>query len=268
MRAFVLIREVPACRRDAFCAGLQTLGYSIHRELPAQCSPGDVVVLWNGNFITYEDRVIRARAQGAVLLVAENGYIGRQANGQQLYALARDGHNGAGSWPPNGQEDRWAGLGIDLKPWRASGSHVVICAQRGIGSRSMANPPNWHHRMAVHLRAITRRKVIIREHGGKPAFHARSTEDMQQQLQGAHAVVIWSSANGVRALVEGVPVIYSAPHWICRSAASSNIGAIDDPPMPDRLPALRRMAWAQWTVEEIASGVPLQRLIDLKRAAT
>ena len=34
--------------------------------------------------------------------------------------------------------------------------------------------------------------------------------------------------------------------------------------LPDRLPALRRMAWAMWTPEEIEAGEPFDQLLRIK----
>ena len=44
-------------------------------------------------------------------------------------------------------------------------------------------------------------------------------------MAGARSVVIWSSAIGVRALVEGIPVQHFAPHWICETWAKDREAA-------------------------------------------
>jgi hypothetical protein len=61
-------------------------------------------------------------------------------------------------------------------------------------------------------------------------------------------VWIWSSGSGVRALVEGIPVRYFAPHWICEGWRGN------------RVEALQRMAHGQWGFEEIATGEPFARM--------
>ena len=260
--AFSAIRDVPHYRHDAFIAGLKRVGYHVNLHLPARPpAPGEVLVLWN----RYSDRELTADAwekKGGVVLVAENGYAGADAEGRQYYALAKSGHNGSGTWPA-GDGSRWAALGIELKPWRAEGSHVVVFGQRSIGSKAMASPPGWHDHLTARLRKFTKRAVRVRPHPGNPANHPEVIADTQKLLAGAHAVCLWSSANGVRALIEGVPVFYDAPRWILEGAAVKGVENVEAPRMDDadRLAALERMAWAQWTVDEIASGEPFARLL-------
>ena len=260
--AFSAIRDQPHYRHEAFISGLKRVGFHVDARLPDRPPQlGEVLVIWN----RYSDREHTADAwekKGGTVLVAENGYVGADAQGRQYYALAKHGHAGSGTWPV-GDGSRWAQLGIDLKPWRAEGAHVVVFGQRGIGSRTMASPPEWHTHAEARLRKITKRAVRVRPHPGKPANDVEVIKDTQAQLAGAHAAVIWSSANGVRALIEGIPVFHDAPRWICESAAVRGIEKVEEPKMDDaaRLGALERMAWAQWTVDEIASGEPFARLL-------
>jgi hypothetical protein len=266
-RAYCDIRDKPEYRRDAFVAGLKACGFHVlERQLPAvPPGPDDVLVIWN----RYSDREKTAdkwERQGGAVLVAENGYCGRDEQGVQYYALSRHGHNGSGTWPEGGPE-RWARLGIELKPWRAQGEHIVVNLQRGIGSRAMASPASWPQDIAARLKRATKRKVVVRVHNGKPGNDPGVTAEMQALLRNAHACVTWSSSNGVRALLEGTPVFYDAPHWICAPAAKHGIGEIESPLMDDerRQAALERMAWAQWTVGEIASGEPFRYLLSNTR---
>ena len=82
---------------------------------------------------------------------------------------------------------------------------------------------------------------------------------LSADLEGAWAVVIWTSGAGIHALVAGVPVFCASRWWVCKLAASA--GPLDAPTLPDRLPALRRMAWAQWRLDEIQKGEPFARLL-------
>jgi len=61
-------------------------------------------------------------------------------------------------------------------------------------------------------------------------------------------------------------VVYCAPHWICEGAAYVSYAALEagDPALNAdswRLAAMQRMAWAQWSLAEIASGEPFRRLL-------
>lgn len=242
----ILLRDTPHYRRAAFERGLLRHGYTLTNSNP------DVLLTWNLSGATeYHAKAVEAK--GGTVLVAENAYIGKTHRGEQWFALAKHAHNGAGQWHVG--SGRLAKLGIEPQPWK-SGTHILICAQRGIGSQQMKSPPDWHGRTLRALRQMTSRPIKVREHPGiKPCT------PIEEELQDAHCCVIWSSGCGVKALLQGVPVIYQAPHWICEGAASNSLADIENPPTPDRSESLERMAWAQWSVSEIEKGEPFACLL-------
>lgn len=260
MLAICQIRPLPHYRRDAFEAGLRKAGYSlVNAGRPA--GPEDLLIIWN-RYGASESMADTWERCGGTVLVCENGYAGKDSDGHQYYAISAHGHNGSGWWP-EGSEDRWAALNIPLQPWRAptDTGHVLVCGQRGIGSREMASPNGWHDHVASRLRKMTDRPIRIRLHpGNQPA-----KVPLEDDLRGAHACVVWSSGSGVKALIGGVPVLFDAPAWICKGASASVSQAnLDDLPMREveRVAALHRMAWAQWSVSEISSGEPFVRFLE------
>lgn len=256
MIAACLIRDQPHYRSEAFKRGLRACGYTFaHSVRPSDRR--DLLVIWN----RYGSNEVAAdlwEHRGGTVIVAENGYIGKDDEGRQLYALSVHGHNGSG-WFPVGDEDRFGSLSIPLKPWRQAGDYVLVCGQRGIGSRSMASPHGWHDRAAMNVSAHTGRVAKIRQHPGR---HAPAVA-LEDELKGAWACMVWSSGSGVKALVEGVPVIYDAPHWIAAGAAvrlkDADALCTDD---GKRSEAMRRLAWGQWRVAEIESGEPFARMLQ------
>jgi hypothetical protein len=255
MLALVRLRRDPLYRREAFEHGLERAGYRvIDRGHPT--SKRDFLCIWNRKPSDEAEASAWERAGGTVL-VAENGYVGRDGEGRQNYALSAHAHNGAG-WFPVGSEDRFAALGIEPQPWRKDGAHVLICAQRGIGSRQMASPPNWHIDAAKRLLRVGTRATRTRLHPGL----APPATTLEQDLAGAWACAIWSSGSGVKALLAGIPVFYDAPHWICEGAAVRGLDDIEHPLLSDvlRLEALKRMAHAQWSVAELETGEPFVRM--------
>jgi hypothetical protein len=256
MIAISHIRKDPCYRSDAFSRGLRACGYHL-------CATGrpndkrDLLVIWN-RYGSNEAIADQWEQRGGSVIVAENGYIGKDANGIQLYAISVHGHNGAG-WFPVGDTDRFSALGIALKPWRKTGEHVLVCGQRGIGSRTMASPAGWHDRAAMNVSAHLNRVAKIRMHPGR---HAPATA-LEDDLANAWACMIWSSGSGVKSLVEGVPVIYDAPSWIASGAAvrlkDADALCTDD---AKRLAALQRMSWGQWRIAEIESGEPFARILQ------
>jgi hypothetical protein len=257
-RAFCLIRSEPVYRRHGFVEGLRRCGYDVKDHVVDRNDfhPGDLLVIWNRYWENHALANI-AEAKGATVIVAENAYVANDRSQRTRYALALHGHNGIGDWHCGGPE-RWEALGIELKPWRVFGDHVLICPNRSFGMPGYIMPVNWAEKAYIELQHITRRPLRIRPHpGNEPA-----RKPLSQDLKGAWAVVVWSSSAGVEALIEGIPVICMAPRWIAKSAAGETLKSVVEPALIDRLPALHRLAWAQWHIEEIESGAPFQYLRD------
>lgn len=267
-RALCMIRPEPHYRADAFVKGLKACGLTI---VPGLHEPtaDDVLVIWN-RYGHVADMAKRFERVKAAVIIAENGYVGARdnndgrplaADGDRLYALALGQHNGAGSWYV-GNAARWRVQGIDLKPWREGGEHVLLFAQRGIGSAQVASPPDWLQRTEKRLRAITKRPIKIRGHPGNKGPSVPLIDD----LRNAWCAVTWASSAGVRALCMGWPIFSDFPKWIVRPAAR-DLDQIEQPLCDDaaRENAINRVAWAQWTLAEIEEGVPFRRLMDLHR---
>lgn len=238
-RAVIRIRREPAYRRDAFESGLRRLGYDVldgsrsNAEWIPTCRD-DVLCLWNRKHGIEERMADTWENRGGTVLVAENAYL--QRTDKSMYAISVHGHCGSG-WFPVGTEDRFTPLGFDLKPMNYDRpGYVLVIGQRGVGSRLMASPARWG-------------EALAKSHGHRFRPHPgmlRPRIPLEDDLAGAREVRIWSSSVGVRALVEGIPVHHSAPHWICEGE--------------HREAALHRMSWGQWTVAEIAGGEPFARM--------
>jgi hypothetical protein len=231
-------------REHAACAsGLAAAGY---RTGPVP----DVTVAWGG-------RNPKTPSSGK-LIVAENGYL----NGPEgpYVALAVGGHNGAGHWPA-GSSERLKRLGVDFKPWRQDGGHILVCSSRGIGMQPM--PKDWTAKTVAELKKHTDREIRVRPHPGNwKQLPEHPDVSLSKDLEGAWACVIWASTAGVKALVAGIPVIYTAPHWICSGAAGNQLGDIERPLMPERQPVFERLASAQWTLPEIENGDAFRALLE------
>jgi hypothetical protein len=221
-------------------------------------APEDVIVLWNRhpNMEPYLQPYERA---GAAVLIAENGYFGRNWRGGVWYSLARGQHNGAGTWPTS-DGARWRSFGITVPPWNTSGQELVILAQRGIGSAAVRQPQGWVERLAGELRARTRRRVRIRAHPGPQ--NAVPRVSLEQDLRDAWAAITWGSSAGLKAIAAGVPVFFGMPAWIGGSAARSIDHDLEDRFLGDPLPMLERLADALWSLDEIESGEALRRYMS------
>lgn len=278
--AIVAIRREPWYRREALEEGLKRLGYTIKDPY---CNTGpffrggvdrvepssrdDLIITWNRK-LGHDEQVCELfEARGGTSIVLENGYL--QRVDKSMYAISVHGHNGSGWYPQDDSVDRFTPLGFPQRPWRTAGQHVLVCDQRGVGSKRMASPMGWGQRLKINTelalaeRGTPVREVRLRPHPGN--FVAKIP--LEKDLKDAWACVVWSSACGVRALVEGIPVFVDAPDWICRDVAyrpKALTKAFETPKFTyDQVRiALNRMAHGQWSVEEIRSGEPFARMRD------
>jgi hypothetical protein len=267
LRAYCLIRREPHYRRDSFEKGLKAAGYQVTDQPPQRGQAGDVLVIWN-RYAHWEQMADRFEREGGTVIVAENGYIdpGRHTD-RRWYALAIGGHNGQGKWPREENElglTRWEAiaprLGVTLAPWREHGEHVLVCPNRDFGRAGHIMPANWAQRTVDELRKYTKRPIRVRAHPG----NNKPERELAEDLRGCWAMVIWYTSAGVQALLAGIPVISLAPAWICKDAALDDLAGVEDLFGPwmnmgmeaTRLRAFQRLAWAQFHIDEIATGEP------------
>lgn len=239
MRAWLNLRHNVASRHDAFRAGLSALGYRIESGTTVTPAPGDVLVTWNRLNVGHAAALAFERA-GLPVLVVENAGWGNDFAGGQWLTLARHWHNTAGAFPVGGPE-RWDALGVTLGAWR-TGGETVILPSRGIGPRGHgAMPQGWEHG------ALCRYGGRVRRHPGK-AEGVPLARDLSQ----AGRVVTWGSGAAIRALAWGIPVVSEMPGWI---GEQDNTDA-------GRLAMFRRLAWANWRLDEIRDGSALRWMLS------
>jgi hypothetical protein len=251
--------------------GLIRAGYDVvrcHGNRPgfAHCRPRDkrdVLIMWTKSRHSLEGPADTFEKAGGRVIVAEESHFKGMVD-EKIFSLCLHDHNGAGNWLSYGPS-RWEKLGLELKPWREDGDYILVCGQRGIGSRLMHSPDGWH--LDIAKRLSTNREVKVRAHPksrlpGDQKFLAEQPETLDEHLAGAWAVVVWSSGVGTKALMEGIPVFYGAPHNFLEGCAERLDGAdLDDPQPGDRLPDFEHMAWSQWKDSEILSGDAFKHLL-------
>lgn len=264
MKVLLMVRKLPGYRYEAFESGFRRLGYSLvddrryGREKPE--SRDDVLCTWNLHRGPDERYAQEWERLGGTVVVCENGYLQRED--KTRYAISTHGHNGSG-WFPQGNEMRFPALGFEIQPWRQTGDYILVRDQRSIGSALMASPRGWGPRIVAKIKASTNLPVRLMPH---PGDKGKLEADLAH-LHNARGVAIWSSAIGVRALVEGVRVAHYAPHWICINAAAygpqvdlAGFFSVKAADQEIRPLMLEHMAHGQWHHEEIATGEPFARM--------
>lgn len=237
MKAWLNLRHGVPDRWQAFTTGLQRLGYAVMSGVPVKPGDRDVLVTWNR--IREGDRSAQAfESRGLPVIVTENASWGNDFAGRRWLTVAANYHNLAGQFRVDGPE-RFDALHVELQPWRTEGETVIL-PQRGIGPHRVAMPPFWGENAR-------------RTYGGRVRPHPGQNPcvPLEQDLAKAGRVITWGSGAAIRALVLGIPVTSELKGWI---GEQDNTDA-------GRLAMFRRLAWAQWTLPEIASGEPLARLL-------
>jgi hypothetical protein len=189
------------------------------------------------------------------------------------------GVNGTGNTAYWGQEQdasRVDQLGLALKPWRSTGSNIVIAAQRSDSEQWHEQPDaaTWVANTIKQVQAHSNRPIILRTHPRQrvvpplgctyqvPQKLANSYDDFDfdQCLQDAWAVINWNSGPGVQAAIAGVPVFVGASS-LAAPVGNQDLSQIEKPVRPDRANWLVDVAHTEWSVEEIATGYPIKRLL-------
>lgn len=167
--------------------------------------------------------------------------------------------------------DRFAELGFDRETERQEGDHVLILgqtigdAQHNYGLRAMLK---WQTRVIATLKMHTKRPIVWRPHpkqegtltGGPLAdpkgcdrVSLPSRTSLEEDLKNCHAVVTINSTAGNFALLSGVPV-FCEPFAMYAEVANTDLSRIEDPVFPDTGDYFNRLAYSQWTKNEMIAG--------------
>ena len=198
----------------------------------------------------------QARREGRDWYYIDNSYFDRCR--EVYFRVTRNALQRSGTEPSDGE--RFKALEIEPKPWRARGEHILVCPQSDEFMRTVAEyPGDWLAETVRELRSTTGREVRVRAwNRNKKAWYASLPED----LKGCHALVTYSSASAISAMLAGVPAICTGDDCISRPATAREISQIESPVMNDgaRLQVLRAAADGQWTVDELRHGIAWKSL--------
>ncbi len=169
---------------------------------------------------------------------------------------------------------RWASikqnLGIQVKPYQKEGKHILICLQRN-GGWSMKNYDvmQFCNKAIKKIQSKTDRPIIVRGHPGDKKTHtylkinfpnvqiSEPGRHIINDLDEAHATVVYNSSPGVASLIQGVPVFQMDPDPECSmysEIANWDLENIDSPLYNDRQEWLERISMCHWNFEELKSG--------------
>lgn len=211
------------------------------------------------------------RAAGANVLVMERGYLGDRF---AWTSLGWNGLNGRARFPFNPDPSRFRRyFGDQMKPWRKAGDYALLIGQvPGDASLSGQDLTGWYRATAVAAARAYGLPVAFRRHPKAVEKGVRQTVpgtrllegELADALAGAAVVLTFNSNVGVDAVMAGCPVVAVDRGSMAWDVAAHKIGEFT---YPDREDWGTKLAWCQWTIDEIRSGEALVPMFDLLKEA-
>lgn len=253
---------------DAFERGLQSLGHEI------VTSGEDVVVIWS---VLWHGRMSANQKiyhSGKPVIIIEVGNLIRGTT----WRISLDNINRLGKFANDFDLDptRPEKLGVFLKNPQLARSPDILIATQHQHSQQWAGMPNmsqWVEIAVDSIRKYTDRKIVVRPHPRSPILVKIPgvTIEQPKKVLGSyddfdinynyHCVINHNSGPAVQAAINGVPVICDTSSLA--SEISGKIEEIEKITLPPRDDWFLKLCHTEWTVEEIAQGIPLRRLESL-----
>jgi len=257
---------------DAFANSLNDAGHTVVYN----DSSADVNVIWS---VLFHGRMARNKQiweHDKPTVVLEVGGINRGVTWKVGFnGINRDGYFGDGG----NDDSRSNDLGLLLKPWRTNGEYILIAGQHDKSLQWQNMPPmsNWFLETYDEIRKHTERPILFRPHprcrleqierGLKHVYrqepqHVNSTyDDFDIDFDNLWATISYSSNPGIHSCVNGVPAFVST-HSLAYDVGNDIdfLYDIENPLLPDRQQWLNDYAHTEYTIEEIAQGIPLKNL--------
>jgi hypothetical protein len=233
-------------------------------------------VLWNGRMAKNETVWEQNRKLNKPVIVLEVGGIKRGTTWKVgLNGINRDAYFG----DSNNDDRRKRLLGLEVKPWRTQGKHILICGQhdKSLQWKNMTSMSNWFLNTYDEIRKHTDRSIVFRPHPRcrlehierglrhvirQEPRHVNGTYDsFDMGFDDIHCTISYSSNPGIHSVIEGVPAFVST-HSLAYDVANDIdfLHDIENPVMPDRTQWLNDYAHTEYTAQEIAAGLPLKYL--------
>lgn len=255
---------------DAVEEGLLRLGHEISKDnsgIPVIWS-----VLWHGrmakNRVVYE----QAKKNRQPVIIIEVGNLIRN----KTWRISLDNINGLGKFGNEQELDitRPKKLGLSLKdPLVHRRPEILIATQlpQSLQWTGMPAMTDWVKSISVQIKNYTDRKIIVRPHP-RGLFRLNDASIQMQIPQkkpntyddfdidySYHCVINHNSGPAVQAAISGTPIICDQSSLAAE--LSGKFSEIENISLPDRSEWFLKLCHTEWTVDEIRSGIPFERLL-------
>lgn len=261
---------------DAFRTGAIQLGHSCADNDPN--SDVDVIwsVLWDNKMLRNKPIWENNQKKSKPTIVLEVGGIKRN----NTWKVGLNGINRDAYFGPLGNNDlRAKKIGLKTKPWTKDGEFILICGQhdKSLQWQGMPKMSNWVMKTIDTVQKHTDRPILFRPHPRcrleeiehqyrnvyrqNPQQLPGTYDDFDIRFNNVYATVSYSSNPGIHSILNGVPA-FVGPGSLAYDVANDIdfLHDIENPIMPDRTQWLNDYAWTEFSIKEIAAGIPLKRL--------
>lgn len=238
----------------------------------------DAAVIWSvlwwgrmsGNKRVYDEY----RKQGKPVFIIEVGTLKRG----KTWKISLNNINRLAHWGNEKGLDfnRSRVLGVDLQEIRQNRREFILIAaqhKQSLQWDGMPETRSWVDSTVQQIRRYTNRPIVVRPHPrnrfsipyasgvsleiAAPISNTYSEFDISYDC---HCVINHNSGPSVQSVIAGTPVI-------CDSSSlaypmSTTFDQIENPIIPDRTEWFIKICHTEWLVDEIAQGIPIQRLIE------
>lgn len=259
---------------QAFLDGCKQLG--IETEAGSLDADAAVIwsVLWQGRMRTNQQIYEKYRKLNKPVFILEVGSLKRG----ETWKISLNNINRLGAFGNQKNLDlhRPATLGLKIQQTGDLRAKSILIAgqhERSLQWAGMPTMDQWFRKTIDDVRKFSDMPIVIRCHPRfrVPAFQVPGvTFETPLKIDGSyddfninynhHCVISHNSGPGIQSAINGTPVV-------CHSSSlaypvSIPLNEIESPIMPDRSEWFLKLCHTEWLVSEIASGIPIQRLLD------
>lgn len=253
--------KVPCDGLNAAYEGLRKSGVNVKRVAHSVLAGTDIVVCWGWKRQIAE----RFKLLKKQVLVIELGYIGDRTKN---ISIGWNGLNGYAAFPeyPSDNGERFYSMGGKLKSWKTGGDYILILGQvKGDASLKGKDISSWYRDCAKKAKEVYGLPVYFRPH--PESRRRRGYESikgieniggsLEDALSGALFTIAYNSNSCLDSILAGVPCYAGDRGTVAWELCMSNLAELY---YPERENVVYQIAWKQWTLDEIKSGLPFYEL--------
>jgi hypothetical protein len=254
----------------AFEKGLKQLGHQ-----PVQEQEDVAViwsVLWQGRMLENQKVYRKAIKSNTPVIIIEVGNLRRGTT----WRISVNHINGLGHFGNDIELDQQRShkIGVSLLPIQLSRRPEILIACQHSHSLQWEGMPamaEWVKETVSKVKQYTDKSIVVRPHPRSPiplnipGVRIEVPKKLPQTYDDFdidyryHCVINYNSGPAVQAAIQGIPVICDTSSLAY--PISANFENIETISLPAREEWFNRLCHTEWTVGEIAQGIPLQRLM-------